>query len=186
MVAPYRTAISPVIAAMALASCRVAVAEVSLPKVFSDGMVLQQQVPVPVWGKATRGERVVVKIAGQSLETTADDRGRWRVMLAPLDAASHRKPLTMTVAGTNTLTIDRIRIGEVWLLAGGERVAKQVRMLSHAKSILAEAADAPVVIFTAGSAGGWQPLQAGNLATTPAEAYLFAATSSRKWPDRSG
>jgi sialate O-acetylesterase len=157
-----------------------AVADVTLPKLFGPGMVLQQGAPLPVWGKAEPGERVVVTLAGQTQEATTDEDGRWRVTFQPLDGADHRTPLTMTVAGKNTLTIDRIRVGEVWLLAGGERVVKQVRMLANAKAILAEPPDAAVMMFEAGARAAWQPVQIGNLATRPAEAYLFASNLAAK------
>jgi sialate O-acetylesterase len=158
----------------------IAMAEVSLPKLFGPGMVLQQGHPLPVWGRASPGERVVVELAGQRQETTADGKGYWRVTLTPLDAAAHPEPLTMTVDGLNTLTIDRIRVGEVWLMAGGERVAKQVRMLANAQAILGETSDAPVMLFEAKKDASWQSTQSGHIGTCPAEAYLFARNLQKK------
>ena len=91
-------------------------AEVSLPSVLSDHMVLQRDEPVSVWGKAEPGEAVTVSIGEQSATATADQAGRWRVDLLPMSAGG---PFTMSVAGSNTLTLEDIYIGEVWLCSGG-------------------------------------------------------------------
>ena len=57
-------------------------------KIFSDHMVLQQELPVPVWGKVEAGETVTVKFSGQTAKTQADREGRWKVWLKPLKANS--------------------------------------------------------------------------------------------------
>ena len=101
------------IAALAAAAAP-ASAEVNLPPVFGDHMVLQQLAKLPIWGTASAGERVTVKIAGQSVLTTADNAGRWQLELMPLTTA---EPLEMTVQGSNTVTFKDVRVGEV--LVGG-------------------------------------------------------------------
>jgi sialate O-acetylesterase len=58
-------------------------ANVTLPKLFSDHVVLQREVEVPVWGWATPGEKVTVRIGGQSVKTKADANGNWKLRLAP-------------------------------------------------------------------------------------------------------
>ena len=63
-----------------------AAAEVALPNVFSDHMVLQRKQPNRVWGKASPGEKVVVTIGGQSHEATAAADGAWQVTLTPMEA----------------------------------------------------------------------------------------------------
>ena len=60
-------------------------AEVTMPRVFGDNMVLQQGQRVPVWGKAAPGEKVTVSFAGQTATATADVQGRWKTALAPLN-----------------------------------------------------------------------------------------------------
>src|SRR5215212_6924721 len=65
-----------------------AVAEVSLPNVFSDHMVLQRRQANRVWGKASPGEKVVVTIGAQSHEATAGTDGAWQVMLSPMEASA--------------------------------------------------------------------------------------------------
>jgi sialate O-acetylesterase len=94
----------------------VAVAEVSLPNVFSDHMVLQRRQPNRVWGKAAPGEKVVVTIGAQSHEATAGADGAWQVTLAPMEAGA---PVKLVAKGpANEVAIDDVLVGEVWICAG--------------------------------------------------------------------
>ena len=82
---------------------------------FSNNMVLQRGVPVPVWGTANEGEKVTVEFNGQKVSTIAKD-GKWMVKLKALKVNS--KPSTMTISGENTITIENILVGEVWVCSG--------------------------------------------------------------------
>ena len=97
-------------------------ATVSLPHIFGDNMVLQREKPVPVWGSAAPGEKVVVGFAGQSKSCTAGSDGQWRVTLDALQASS--TPAEMTVGGTNTLKFENVLVGEVWLCSGQSNMEK--------------------------------------------------------------
>ena len=102
------------LAALAIAS--IAHADVKLPQILSDNMVLQQTAKVPIWGWATAGEKVHIALNDQQADTTADANGKWRV---DLDLSKEPQgPFDMTVAGTNTLTVKNILIGQVWLCSG--------------------------------------------------------------------
>ncbi len=90
-------------------------ARVRLPPIFSDHMVLQGGTNVPVWGWADAGEHVAVAIAGQSKATVVGADGAWRVTLDALKADGAQ---TLTVSGSNTITIQDVLIGEVWLCSG--------------------------------------------------------------------
>ena len=90
-------------------------ADVQLPALFADHMVLQRDMAVPVWGQAHAGENVTVSLAGQTKAATPDASGKWMVKLDPLKVG---EPLTMTVKGKNTLTVSDILVGEVWLASG--------------------------------------------------------------------
>ncbi len=94
---------------------RRAAADVELPRVFGDGMVLQREMPVRVWGRAEAGERVTVRIGGQQKQAVADAEGRWTVTLEALKAGG---PHQMTVSGKNTIALRNILVGEVWLCSG--------------------------------------------------------------------
>lgn len=98
-------------------------ADVRLPAVFSDHMVLQRDATVPVWGWADPGEKVTVTIGGQVQAATADTAGKWMVKLSRLDRVV---PPTLTVKGRNTITINDVLVGEVWLGSGQSNMAMTV------------------------------------------------------------
>ena len=91
-------------------------AEVKLPAIFADHMVLQRQMPVTVWGWAAPGEQLTVEFGVAKASATADASGSWKVELPPMDASAEGRPLT--VKGSNTLTVNNVLIGEVWLCSG--------------------------------------------------------------------
>jgi sialate O-acetylesterase len=96
-------------------------AELSLPTVFSDHMVLQRERAVPVWGKADAGATVTVEFAGQKKTTTAGADGKWRVDLAPLAASSEPRELKVS-SNLKSEIVNRkfadVLVGEVWLCSG--------------------------------------------------------------------
>jgi len=96
-------------------------ADVDMPEIFSDHMVLQRELPVPIWGTAAPGEKVVVSFDGQRLETTAGDDGAWMVTLAPLTTSKVGK--TLIVKGSNTVRFSDVLVGEVWLASGQSNMA---------------------------------------------------------------
>ena len=91
-------------------------AAVRLPKIFGDGMVVQQKAPVPVWGWANAGEKVTVSFAGRSESATADADGKWMVKLPEMPADKQGRE--MTVAGENTVAFKDVLVGEVWICGG--------------------------------------------------------------------
>ncbi len=100
----------------ALATIRPVAADVALPHVFGDHMVLQRDRALPIWGTAAAGENVSVTFGGEVQRTTADANGRWRVTLGAREASTN--PQELVIAGTNTLTLRDILVGEVWLCSG--------------------------------------------------------------------
>src|SRR5690606_29333006 len=90
-------------------------ADVRLPAIFSDHAVLQAGAVVPIWGQADPGEKITVTLAGQRATATADAAGRWQVQLDNLSAGG---PHTLTVQGNNTVEVQDVLIGEVWLASG--------------------------------------------------------------------
>jgi sialate O-acetylesterase len=102
-------------------------ADVRLPAVISDHMVLQAATPAPIWGWAAPGERVVVAFAGQSFATVAATDGTWRVRLPPL--AVSRSPQTLTVSGNNSLVVHDVLVGEAWLCSGQSNMEMQLKGL---------------------------------------------------------
>src|SRR5271157_4956572 len=99
----------------ALIAAAAAAADVKLPALISDNMVLQQGRQVAIWGTADAGEQVTVSLGEQKETATADSDGKWKVELGPLKKGG---PLEMTVAGKNTVTIHNVLVGEVWVCSG--------------------------------------------------------------------
>jgi sialate O-acetylesterase len=92
-----------------------AYAEVKLPSLFGDNLVLQQGKKVAVWGTADPGEHVTVTLGDHKVNGTANRAGQWRVELGPLKAGG---PWEMIVAGTNTVIVHNVAVGEVWVDSG--------------------------------------------------------------------
>jgi sialate O-acetylesterase len=124
--------------AVALAlSAGVARANVKLPDVLGDSMVLQRGRSAPVWGTADPGEEVTVRFAGQTKKTKAGADGRWRVNLDPLRASS--TPATLTVSGKNTIELKDILVGEVWLVAGQSNMQRLLSETANGEAATAAA-----------------------------------------------
>jgi len=100
----------------ALAAISSARADVVLNGLFADHMVLQRDAKVPVWGTATPGEEVTVTFGKASAKATAGTDGKWIVKLDPMPA--NASPEELVVAGKNTLKIEDVLIGDVWLCSG--------------------------------------------------------------------
>lgn len=158
-----RSSIAFRIAALSAALALHAAADVVLPPVFGDHMVLQRDRDIPVWGTAAPGERVVVTLAGQALATTADEDGRWRVRLEPLEAASD--PLELEVVGRNSIVLSDVLVGEVWFCAGQSNMGSRLEYDPSAKVEL-PAANHPrlrLLRLTHPMIRGWGPIAEGLL-----------------------
>lgn len=106
---------------------------VTLPRVIGHNMVLQHEQPVPIWGWAAPGEKIAVEFAGQKKSTKADATGRWEVRLAKLATSS--TPATMTVTGSDMLTLTNILVGEVWLCSGQSNMEKPIGLQQGQKPV---------------------------------------------------
>ena len=92
-------------------------AEVKLPALFTDHMVLQRDQENPVWGWAKPGEDVTVVIGEQTHRVTADADGRWRVKLQPMKAGGPHE-LSISGADNRPRTLKDVLVGEVWVCSG--------------------------------------------------------------------
>jgi sialate O-acetylesterase len=115
----------------------IAFADVKVAGIFNDHMVLQREKTVPVWGTAAVDEKVTVKFAGQEKSAVADKDGKWMVKL---DALKTGGPEVMTIAGKNTVTINDVLIGEVWIGSGQSNMAMNVASYIGNDPVLAAAA----------------------------------------------
>ncbi len=104
--------------ALSVLVCAATRADVVLPStLFSSGMVLQQGMPVPIWGLADPGEIVGVQYKDQFKLSVADATGRWTAWLDPMPASSTGAPLTV-LSANSTIVFDDVLVGEVWLCSG--------------------------------------------------------------------
>jgi sialate O-acetylesterase len=111
-------------------------ADVELPHVIGSNMVLQREMPIPVWGWADPGEHVTVQFADHSADATADQEGNWMVKLPAISAPG---PYKMTVSGNNTIVLTNILVGEVWLCSGQSNMAMQVKNMRNGSAEVAAA-----------------------------------------------
>jgi sialate O-acetylesterase len=156
----------------------VASAEPSLPAVFTDHMVLQREMAVPVWGKAPAGEEVVVEFAGQKKTAVADASGRWKLKLDPMAASAEPRVLKV-----GSLSISDVLVGEVWLCSGQSNMGmsvgesadaeKEVAAANHPKVRLFTVASNPVLRPVADVRGAWSVCSAQTVRSFSAAAYYF-------------
>ena len=123
-----------------------AAADPRLPAIFSDHMVLQQHMPLGVWGWAAPDERIEVRLRSQRVSTTADRQGRWQVTLAPETAGG---PDELVVAGaTVTKRFTDVLIGEVWIGSGQSNMQWEVRQAQDADKEIAAANHPRIRLFS--------------------------------------
>lgn len=103
-------------------------ADVELPQIFSDHMVLQQEQHNPIWGKATPGENIAISFNNKQYETTANAQGDWRVKLAPAPAGG---PYQIEIQGQNSISFNDVLVGEVWLCSGQSNMEWKVKYINH-------------------------------------------------------
>ncbi|HEX2951744.1 MAG TPA: sialate O-acetylesterase, partial [Armatimonadota bacterium] len=131
-----------------LVSLSAALANVTMPNIFSDHMVLQQQKPIQIWGKADAQETVTVQFAKQTKTATADSNGNWHVTLKAMKAKAQQSGQTLTVTGKNTLTFKDILIGEVWVCSGQSNMEMGIGIAGNAKEEIANANYPNIRLFT--------------------------------------
>ncbi len=131
-------------------------AAVRLPHVFGSHMVLQQQKPIVVWGWADAGEKVTLTLGDQTAEATATPGGEWRVTLPARTAGD--TALTLTVRGANTITLEDILIGEVWLCSGQSNMECGIGSADNADAAIAAAEHPQLRLFQAPRIFAPQPL----------------------------
>ena len=93
-----------------------AYADVTLNAVFTDHMILQRDMPVPVYGTAEPGEKVTITFAGKEKSVMADKDGNWSVKLDAMKVST--TPAVMTVSGKNKLRLNDILMGDIWICSG--------------------------------------------------------------------
>src|SRR5436189_5697698 len=90
-------------------------ANVRLPKIFGDNMVLQRNKQIPVWGWADANEKIAVQFNQQTKTIKAGKDGKWMIKLGNESAGG---PYQLTVTGKNTIVFNNVLVGEVWICSG--------------------------------------------------------------------
>ena len=158
-----------------LSASIVARAEVRLPAILSDNMVLQQQTKVRIWGTANPGERVTVTLQKESSHAVADKQGHWETWLNTGKAGG---PFELTVNGDNLLTIKNVLIGEVWLCSGQSNMEWPLINTFGGAETVAQAKYPEIRLFTVEKHTSTTPLTdvVGHwVVTTPDDAAHFSA-----------
>lgn len=106
-------------------------ANVRMPLLFSDGMVMQRNKPIPVWGWADANEKVEVRFNKQTKTITADKNGKWMVKL---DAEKAGGPFELSIIGKNKIVIKDVLVGEVWICSGQSNMEFQVYKTMNSKA----------------------------------------------------
>lgn len=157
-------------------------AEIRLPRILGDHMVLQRQKEVRIWGWAKSGEIIKVSFNGQTLETKANRKGSWSVTLKPME---HGGPFDMQISGKeNTITLKDILIGDVWLGSGQSNMEWILQNTNDAQTEIASANFPRLRLFTVGKdmsfvlkddlkEGQWQECTPETVRYFSAVAYYF-------------
>jgi sialate O-acetylesterase len=122
---------------LAASSIPQARADVKLPKVISNHMVLQRDRALPIWGWADPGEEVTVKLDEATRVQLADAHGNWKVVLPAVkaDGKAHR----MSISGKNKIELGDILIGDVWIGSGQSNMEMGIGACDKAKEEIAAA-----------------------------------------------
>jgi sialate O-acetylesterase len=164
-------------------------AELVLPAMFTDHMILQREQAVPVWGWSDAHAEVTVRFSGQTKRATADSAGKWAVKLDAMN--KELRPQTMTVAaGKAQIEIRDVLVGEVWLASGQSNMHYNfAQRIDGRDQVLAAAEDPWLRQFTVirndklksprELAGVWRVANAANLTASrtdgdSAVAYFFS------------
>ena len=123
----------------------IASAQVTLPPFFNCNMVLQQGIPIPVWGWASPGEKVSVTFNEKTVTTKTGKDGKWKVTLQPMNYGG---PYKMVVKGKNLRTIENILIGEVWVCSGQSNMEFNLSSANNAVAEIAASNYPEIRLFT--------------------------------------
>jgi sialate O-acetylesterase len=161
-------------------------ADITLPPLISDNMVLEQRTRPTIWGRADPGESITVKLGEDTAQTVADKEGTWSVKLDGLKAGG---PYEMNVSGKNAITVHNIAIGEVWLCAGESNMEYPVVAARDSQQEMAAATLPMLRVFMVkhnaaaqpqrDCAGEWIICDPGTVGPVSAVAFFFGRDINR-------
>ncbi len=133
--------------ALLLINANSVLADVKLPAVISNNMVLQRDMKVPIWGWAEPNEEVMVSVSWHSMRwaVTADKNGKWKFKM---NSPQTGGPYEMTISGKNKIKLENIMVGEVWVCSGQSNMEWPVGRTNNAKQEIASADCPNIRLFT--------------------------------------
>jgi sialate O-acetylesterase len=133
-------------------------AQVRLPRLISNNMILQRETQLNIWGWATAGEKINLSFAGQQYETITPADGRWKVAIPPMEAGG---PYDLVIDASNHLTVKNILIGDVWICSGQSNMETPMSRLKDKYPAAVAAAHNPSIrAFNVSTRMEWtQPLE---------------------------
>jgi sialate O-acetylesterase len=159
-------------------------AEVRLPKLISDGMILQRDIPLKIWGWASPDEIIVLNFNHSDYRASADTNGSWLIELPPQNAGG---PYSMTIKANNTITVQDILVGDVWICSGQSNMELPIRRVAPIYGQEIAAADYPAIRHfevpktfnfnepqTDIASGSWVAATPATVLDFSAAAYFFA------------
>ncbi len=162
-------------------------AEVKLPAIISDHMVLQADAEVPIWGVASPGEAISVSFGEATATTTAGADGRWETRLPKLKSGQAN---SLMIRGSNVVTIKDVLVGEVWLGSGQSNMAMAVNRVQNSEQEYAAAKFPQIRMFTVSNGaartaqadcqGEWVVCSPETVARFSATAYFFGRELHRE------
>jgi sialate O-acetylesterase len=157
--------------------------QVKLPKLVSDGMVLQRDAAIRIWGWAANSEKVTVRFIDATYNTTANDKGEWQIMLPKHSAGG---PYNMQIDASNSITINDILIGDVWICSGQSNMQSSLRSLPNYQAEIAQSENSNIRQFAVGMgfklgsmesdfrSGKWMSANPKDVLNFTAVGYFFA------------
>lgn len=155
-------------------------AKLKLPAVLASHMVLQRDMPVPIWGNAAPGTSVTVAFAGQTKSTKADDKGVWRLKLDPMTASDESRTMTIAVSPADTnqppVALEDVLVGEVWVGSGQSNMQTPVSTYVKGDPVLATnaAATYPRLRVMRSVGSRWEVASPSSLRSFSALLFSFA------------
>ena len=150
-------------------------AEIHVPAIIGDNMVLQQGQKLRIWGNASPSERITVSFAGATAKATADNQGHWQTLIGPFKAGG---PFVLTITGTNTLTFKNVLVGEVWICSGQSNMEWPLINAKGGADAVAQANYPEIRLFTVEKSTAATPLadvRGHWVITTPDQVGQFSA-----------
>jgi sialate O-acetylesterase len=169
------------ILALALGAAHATHANVRLPALFTDNMVLQRDTAAPIWGWADDGEKITIEIDGKTVHATGV-KGKFEAKLPKLKASAN--PTTLKVTGNNSITIAKVLVGEVWIASGQSNMEWPLSRSYQATNDIQNSANPNIRLFTVPKnkqtapvddvKSSWQECAPQSVPGFSAVAYYFA------------